>query len=205
MSLSIGVLIGGAFAAWWDPFYHKFWMFPFAAGVLLLSAVARLPRPALVVSCLAAAVLSVNFCAHFRGRADPADNPYKASADALEGLDKSAWIAFLTPDMRLRVQMMYFNGYCHTGSMQDLADRFDIQKAEDALREGLPVYLFLSKADIGKMTQQYYAGQMPSIQQEFWERFTIGPQPEFPLPDGRRGFYRLRLREAIRRRELISE
>ena len=205
MSLSIGVLIGGAFAAWWDPFYHKFWMFPFGAGVLLLSAVARLPRPTLVVSCLTAAVLAVNFCAHFRTRANPADNPYKASADALEGLDKSAWIAFLTPDMRLRIQMIYFNGYRHTGSMRDLVDRIDIRQTEDALREGLPVYLFLSKADIGKMTQQYYADQTASLQREFWERFRIAPEPEFPLPDGKRGFYRLQLREASRRRDPIAE
>jgi len=205
MSLSIGVLLGGAFAAWWDPFYHKFWMFPFGVGVLLLFAVARLPRPALVVSCLTAALLAVNFCAHFLTRANPADNPYKATADALEGLDKSAWIAFLTPDMRLRIQMMYFNGYHHTASVQDLAGRFDIRQAEDALRDGMPVYLFMSKADMGKMTQQYYAGQMPSLQREFWESFTIRPEPEFSLPDGNRGFYRLRLREAIRRRALIAE
>ena len=194
-ALAVATVLGSAFAFWWDPFNHKFWMFPFCSGMLLSLSVMRMPAPTVVLSCLALVLFSVNLHLHFLWRSVPEYNPYQARVDAVSGMEKDAWIVFATVSERLQGQMIYFGGYRNTATSRQFGIKVPPDATERVIQRGHPIYVFLSRGYIEQKTKQYVNGQMREKEQKFWERFTIAPDPDFPLPDGKSGFYRLRLRK----------
>ncbi|MBN1592759.1 MAG: DUF2723 domain-containing protein [Candidatus Coatesbacteria bacterium] len=194
-ALFLASFLGGAFAFWWDPYNHKFWMFPFFSALLLSLSVLRVPAPRAVLSCLAAILLLSNLGLRFIWRAVDECNVYQASLASVSEMEKGAWIVFATVDERLQAQMIYFGGYHRTANPVQFGLSSSPKQTESAIRRGDPIYMFLSRNDLNQKIKSYFDGRMPQKERAFWERFKIELSPEFPLPDGRHGFHRLRLRD----------